>query len=650
MSRFRYTTFTGGADPLAAPTDVRSAVDQIGNAVVSGMSLREAVRTFHRAGTNARRGLDDLAEMARKRRNQLRARENLGGTLDNVRRLLDQAVAIEREALDDPDTLDVDISNAMVSRMQLDSLPANTAAAVNELRTRKWRSDLARMKYEEIQTLLQREFMKAQFPGGTTHSAFSLDDTKDFLAELNHLLREHTLGHETDQLFEKFMSSYGHHFHNDPRTVDELIDELARQAAATQRMLRSMTPEQRDQVEALMKSMLNDLDLAAEMSSLQSALQQLRPGLTWGADTDDMTGEPGLSFGAGTALMADLGELEQLEQSLRMGHPGASLDDVDVQALTRQLGQSAADDFIALRDIDKQLKEQGWLNGAADELELSPRTLRRMGATALSAIFRRISGGPLGDHNSSSRGQAGESTGMWRRWQFGDEQPLHAAQTVQNAVLRSVAEGSSGVVRLVVEDFAVEETDATMGAAVALCIDLSWSMYAQDRWGDMKQTALALHHLINTKFPYDELQIIGFGLEAQRMTELDLAMCEPAGVPGTNLQGALQYAAAHFTRHRGLKPVLLVITDGEPTAHYEAPNKPFFWWPTTSETIKHTVREVDTMTRRGIELNVFVLGDDPGLHRFMSAIVRRNGGRMFTPDPSQLGSFVVEDFVTSRRR
>jgi uncharacterized protein with von Willebrand factor type A (vWA) domain len=165
----------------------------------------------------------------------------------------------------------------------------------------------------------------------------------------------------------------------------------------------------------------------------------------------------------------------------------------------------------------------------------------------------------------------------------------------------------------------------------------------------MKSTALALSHLVSTRFRQDALQIIGFDRLARRLTPLQLAQVEPEWVQGTNLQHALLLAGRHLRRHPEAEPVVMVVTDGEPTAHLLADGTPFFHWPSTSATVRATVAEVDTLTRSGATLNFFLLGDDTGLARFVDAVARRNGGRVFTPELGRLGEYVVADYLSARR-
>ena len=225
--------------------------------------------------------------------------------------------------------------------------------------------------------------------------------------------------------------------------------------------------------------------------------------------------------------------------------------------------------------------------------------------------------------------------------------PIDTPRTVGNALRRAGL--PTGGVALAVEDFEVIETERRTSAAVALCVDLSYSMVADGRWGPMKQTALALHHLIETRFRQDALQVIGFNRLARRLSPVQLAEAEPEWIQGTNLQHALLLAARHLRRHPDAEPVVLVVTDGEPTAHLMADGDAFFSWPSTPATIRATVAQVDELTRYGATINTFMLGEDQGLARFVDAIAQRSGGRVFTPDIGRLGEYVVADYLRARR-
>jgi uncharacterized protein with von Willebrand factor type A (vWA) domain len=632
--------------------------------VLAGENLREALRDLLQRGLpdadGRRQGLQDLLARATRMRRETSRRGRLDGAVTRAAAQLDQALAAEREALAATDTDDARFAEA-----RLDNLPRSTAAAVQELADYRWTSPEAGRIYSEILDGLRRDVLDQQFrglrdalagmqPGAGDQQRQQADQAlKDMLSDLNQLLAKHARGEDTQADFEQFMDRHGQLFPEQPESVDELIDALARRAAAGQRLMASLTPQQREELQGLMAAALGDPDLAAQMAALGDNLRALRPDLSWELGVR-MRGEQPLGYGEAAGALGELADLDDVIDQLSQNHPGATLDDVDVEQVERALGSGAASDVRALQQLERELERQGWLSRGAEGLQLSPKALRRLGQTALRRVFEHLREGGRGDHDQHDAGAAGEITGASRAWQFGDEQPLDVVRTVSNAVRRSVElpagqrRGEQGGVRLAARDFEVVETERRATAAVALCVDLSFSMMADGRWGPMKQTALALAHLVATRFPQDALQIIGFGRHAAPLTVEQLAGVEPDYVQGTNLQHALKIAGRHLRRHPDAEPVVLVVTDGEPTAHLTRGGEAVFMWPPTRETVSATVTEVDALTRFGAAINVFMLGEDAGLRRFMDAVARRNGGRVFTPSLERLGSYVVADYLRSR--
>ena len=640
---YRYGPWAGGRDPLEPPYDVASALDQIGDSVLAGASPRDALRALLRRGADGLRGLDDLRREVARRQRETRRRGQLDGTLGEVRVLLDQAVELERAALF-PDPSDA----ARLAEVELDSLPRETARAVQQLAEYAWRSPEARATYEQIGDLLRREVLDSAFRGLkdalANASPESLQAVKDMMADLNAMLADDARGQHTPEQFADFMARHGDFFPSRPATLAELVDDLARRAAAQQRLMDSLTPEQRQELGELMAGAM-DLDLAAQLSALGDHLRQARPDLPWGG-RERMRGETGLGLGAATSALEDLADLEDLEAAMGQDYAGASLDDIDEAAVQRALGRAAVDDVAALRRIERELTEQGYLTrDAAGRLELSPRAVRRIGATALRRVFAGLDARGRGSHDVRDAGAAGEVTGASRHWEFGDEQPLDVVRTVGNAVLRA----GPGPVRLQVGDFEVVETERRTSAAVALLVDLSFSMELRGTWGAAKQTALALLSLVTTQFPQDTIEVIGFSDYAQVLRPEQLAGLDAQRVQGTNLQHALVLAGRFLDRHPDAEPVVLVVTDGEPTAHLTRDGWAEFCWPPLPETLELTMAEVERMTRRGATINVFMLDDEPRLVAFVEHLAERNGGRVLSPDPARLGEYVVSDYLTARR-
>jgi len=550
---------------------------------------------------------------------------------------------------------------------ELDALPADTAQAIRRLADYQWRSDAARQTFEQLKELLRREVLDSQFRGMKEALANpdpeAMQRVKDMLADLNAMLEADARGEHTQEDFDAFMDRYGDLFPDRPANLEELVDQLARRAMAAQRLMSSLSADQRDELAGLMDQALSDAGLATEMARLAGALRARRPEIDMaGWQRESMTGDAPLGLGDATTALADLADLADLEAALGQDYPGASLDDVDEESIRRSLGRQAVDDMEALRQIERELERQGYLQRTAGRLELTPKAVRRLGETALRQIFADLPEGRLGDHDQHDAGQAGERTGATRPWQFGDEQAIDTPATVRNALLRDAtairdwatdAPGPSKSlprVRLSPEDFEVGETERRTTAAVCLLVDLSYSMALRGTWGVAKQTALALHALIRSRYPQDSIQVVGFSNYARELRETDLAGLGWDMVQGTNLHHALVLAGRFLDQRPDHDPVVLIVTDGEPTAHLRRDGQYWFDWPPAPETLELTLAEVDKMTRRRAQLNIFMLVDDERLTAFVDEVARRNGGRVLRAQPDRLGEYVVRDFLRTRRK
>ncbi|MEV0230025.1 hypothetical protein [Nonomuraea sp. NPDC050786] len=650
---FRYGEYHDGPDPLAPPYDVRAALDEMGDAILSGSTPVHALRDLLKRGlpgSQDRRGLDDMLREVRRRRRDLRERGRLDGTLEKARALLDKAIGQERAELF-PDPSD----DARLLEAELDALPDDTASAIQELSTYEWRSSAARQTFEELRDLLRREVLDSQFRGLRDALANpdpeAMERVRQMMSDLNDMLDKDARGQHTQEDFDAFMGKYGDLFPEKPRNLEELVDILARRAAATQRMLASMTPRQREELAGLINQTLDQAGLSDEMRRLGEALYARRPDLAWNAP-ERLTGDEPLAMGDAVTALEELADLTQLETALRQDYPGARLDDIDEAAVRRALGRSAVDDLEALKRIERELEEQGYLLRRRGKLELTPKAVRRLGETALRRVFASLDAGRRGDHDQHDAGSAGELTGSSRPWRFGDEQPIDVVRTLVNGVRSGgVAPLSGGgtALRLSVDDFEVAETERRTAAAVCLLVDLSYSMALRGTWAAAKQTALALQALVASKFPQDAVQIIGFSNYARVLQPDELAGLDWDMVQGTNLHHALLIAGRHLDRHPDFEPVVLVVTDGEPTAHLMRNGRSAFEWPPSHETLELTLAEVDKMTRRRATLNIFMLAADDRLKEFVDEVARRNGGRVFSPSAERLGEYVVSDFLRLRR-
>ncbi|HLQ53077.1 MAG TPA: hypothetical protein VK162_02265 [Streptosporangiaceae bacterium] len=680
MSGYRYGQYHDGPDPLEPPYDVRGAVDALGDSVLGGSDPASALRDLLRRGLSGHQGLDDLLRRVRERQREIRDRGRLDGILEQARALLDTAIGQERAELF-PDPAD----EARLREAELDALPADTAQAIRQLADYEWRSATARETFERLKDLLRREVLDSQFRGMKQTlqqpDPEAMQRVKDMMAGLNAMLDADARGTHTQQDFDDFMAEFGDLFPEQPGNLEQLVDSLVRRMSAAQRLLGSLTEAQRQELSGLMSQTLEDAGLAAEMARLAEALRSRRPDMDLdGWPGDQMSGQEPLGLGDATTALAELADLAELEDALRQDYPGARLDDVDEDAVRRALGRQAVDDMEALRQIERELERQGYLERSEGKLELTPKAVRRLGETALRRVFADLPEGGHGDHDQHDAGQAGEYTGSTRPWHFGDEQAIDTAATVRNALLRggiSVTEPAAGPdapsddpggspggqrawsgtrdgpagprVRLSVSDFEVGETERRAAAAVCLLVDLSYSMALRGTWSAAKQTALALHALVRTRYPQDSIQVIGFSNYARELRETDLAGLGWDMVQGTNLHHALVLAGRYLDRRPEHNPVVMIVTDGEPTAHLRRDGQSWFDWPPSPETIELTLAEVDKMTRRRATLNVFMLAEDERLTAFVEEVARRNGGRVLRAMADSLGEYVVRDFLRARR-
>ena len=646
---YSYGPYVDGPDPLAPPLDLRAALDKIGRDVMEGSSLQQALRELLRQGTGDRRGLDDLTRELWKRRRDLQRNNRIDGTLQEVRELLDKALTAEKAALARQDSDD-----ARFRELDLETLPDSTARAVRALSEYDWQSAEGRQAYQDIKDLLGRELLDQRFSG--MKQAMQQATPEDvqriqrMLDDLNDLLAVHASGADTAGQFDEFMRKHGEFFPENPQTVDELVDVLAARSAAAQRMMQSLSAEQRAELAELSQQAFGDPRLGQSLSQLDAQLQNLRPGEDW-SGSGRFRGESPMGLGEATRAMEELGRLEDLTDQLSQSYPGARLDDIDLDDLQGALGEQARADVEALAALERELREQGAFERAPDgSLRLSPKALRRLGESALRDVVDQI-GARRGERSTRRSGAAGEPTGASRPWAFGDTESWNVPRTLLNAQLRQAGSDhrTDTSTPLHVADVEVIETEQRTRAVVALCVDTSWSMVQDGRWVPMKRTALALHQLISTRFRTDALQLITFGRGAEKVELADLIGLEGAYVQGTNLHHALILAGQHLHRHPDAVPVVLVVTDGEPTAHVASDGALEFSYPPQPETLRATVTELDRLTARRAAITFFVLGDDPALAGFMDALARRSHGRVVAPDLDGLGAEVVADYLRTRQ-
>ncbi|WP_141014279.1 vWA domain-containing protein [Nocardioides sambongensis] len=645
----RFKRYDGG-DPLAPPVDIAEALDAIGEDVMAGYSPERAMQEFLRRGGQDQAGLDDLARRVAERRRELLAQHNLDGTLNEVKELLDRAVLAERQQLARDPMMDE--GDRAFREMRMQNLPDSPAAAVTELGDYDWTSAEAREAFEQIKDLLGREMLDQRFAGMKNALENATDGDRAainaMLSDLNDLLEKRAAGTDTPEDFAEFMAKHGQHFPEDPRDLDELLDTLAERSAAAQRMLNSMSPEQRQELMELSAQAFGSPALMEQLDRLDQNLMGLRPGEDWNGSQQFGDGDQGLGLGDGTGVLQDLADLDALADQLSQSYGGARLDDVDLDKLARQLGDQASVDARKLQELERALRQSGAMERGFDgELRLTPKAMRQLGKALLRDVAERMSG-RQGQRDLRRAGAAGDLSGATRSWEFGDTEPWDIPRTMVNGMIRRAGDPTGP--RLSVEDIEVAETEARTQAAVALCVDTSFSMAMDGRWVPMKQTALALHTLIGSRFRGDDLELIGFGRHAETMRIEQLTALDARWAKGTNLHHALLLANRHFRKHPNAQPVLLIVTDGEPTSHLEPDGQVYFDYPPHPMTIALAVRELDNARRLGAQTTFFRLGEDPGLARFIEQMARRVDGSVIAPEADDLGAAVVGSYLGSRGR
>lgn len=653
----RYGRYVDGPDPLAPPVDLAEALNEIGEDVMAGYSPEHAMREFLRRGGRDQAGLDDLARRVAEKRRELAQKHNLDGTLQEIKDLLDKAVLAERKQL--ARDVEMDDADRTLAEMQLENLPSSPAAAVSELGGYEWQSSEAREDFEKIKDLLGREMLDQRFAGMKNALENATDEDRaainEMLDDLNGLLEAHQRGEATQEQFDEFMAKHGEFFPENPQTIEELLDALAQRAAAAQRMRNSMTQEQRDELDGLAQQAFGSPELMQSLAQLDGNLQALRPGEDWGG-SERMDGEEGIGLGDGTGVFQDIADLDDLAEQLAQSYNGSRMDDLDLDKLSRQLGDEAAVDARTLQELEKALRDSGTLKRGTDgQLKLTPKAMRQLGKALLRDVADKMSG-RQGARDVRQSGAAGERSGATREWAFGDTEPWDVTRTITNAIGRTAAArtaGDSGPmggggVRIEIGDVEVQETEARTQACVALLVDTSFSMAMDGRWVPMKRTALALHTLIKSRFRGDDLQLIAFGRHAEVMDIEQLTGLDAMYAKGTNLHHALLLANRHFRKHPNAQPVLLIVTDGEPTSHLESSGEVYFEYPPHPVTIAYAVRELDNSMRLGAQTTFFKLGDDPGLARFIQQMANRVGGTVVAPELDDLGAAVVGSYLGAR--
>ncbi|MCY4638734.1 MAG: VWA domain-containing protein [Chloroflexi bacterium] len=702
--RYRYSEWDGSQELPSLDADgvLEALSDDLLNFGDLQHALRNMLQRGIRGGPDDRvRGLRDLLQRLRGQRRERLDRFDLGGVMETVRRELGELLALERETIerrlaeagaeagpDAPDPAEradgkrdgdgarepapgaegeppgdgqargddeADLARMLrrvVERKQrfLDELPPDAPGQIGALRDYEFLSPEAQHRFQDLLRQLREGMAESLFRDVSKMvDEMSEGDTermKQMVRDLNDMLTQRMRGEEPD--FDSFLERYGDMFgENPPRSLDELIEQLQEQARALQSLMESLPPGHRQQLEGLLSEKLGDRELQAELFELAQNLEFLSPSGERGASSYPFRGDEELDLRAALALMEEMHEIDALERGLEKAQYGGDLDQVDRDALRELLGDDAAEDLDRLQELLDMLERAGYLRRDGDEWELTPRGTRLIGQKALAEIYQQLRRYGLGDHALPTAGRHGERTDDTKPYEFGDPFHLHIERTVMNALERS---GPSTPVRLAADDFAIYRSEQLTQTATVMMVDLSWSMALRGSFQAAKKVALALHNLIGSQYPRDSLYLIGFSAYARELRPEELPYVRwDESVLGTNMHHALMLAERLLSRHRGGTRQILMITDGEPTAHLER-GRSRFAYPPSPATIRETLKAVMRVSRRDITINTFMLDRSYYLKDFVNQLAKINGGRVFYTTPDRLGEYILVDYLQGKRQ
>ena len=659
-ARFTYSRWDGTQKGF--DLDAESVLGQLTDELLYHGDLNAALRQLMRDGMydkdgNRIEGIRDMLERIRQRREEIQDSGDLGGVYsevaDELRDILDeerhtiQKDLQQAENSGDERRAENARNSAMERNFRLDMMPDDLAGLVKEMQNYDFQSQEAQQRFEELMDRLREQLMQQMVDRMSdamqNMTPQDMQRMKDMMSALNDMIEKRNRGE--DPGFEKFMDEFGDFFPENPQTLDELLEQMARRMQQMQAMMNSMSPEQRQQLQELSDQLLGDMDLDFEMQRLGQNLQGLFPQMGW-EQSYDFNGDQEMGMQQAMDAMAELGDLQQMEGMLRQASNPAQLAEVDPEKVRRMLGDEAADSLERLAELSKMLEDAGLVNRKEGKLELTPRGLRAIGNNSLRELFSNLSKDRFGQHKSHNDGTGHERAYSSRPYEFGDPFRLDLNQTIRNALRR---QGGGTPVRLTAEDFEIEQTEHSTRAATVLMIDLSMSMPMRGNFVPAKKVAMALHSLMSSQFPRDFLGLVGFSETAHVLKHSDLPEVSWDLAYGTNMQHGLKLARQMLGRETGTKQIIM-ITDGEPTAHITPRGDVYFNYPPVRETLEATLKEVMRCTREDIRINTFVLDATQSLRRFIEQMTQINSGRAFFTDPDNLGSYVLVDFLENRRK
>lgn len=671
MKRVAYSRWDG--TQAGFDLDADAILAEINDDLVYHGDVSAALRRLLQQGFDDREGrhvegLQELLERIRERRRREREEHDLGGVYQDIADQLSEIVAQERAALDalasearsSGDERRMEVTGTFVDdrQTQLGLLLDDLAGRIRALSEYEFTSAEAAQRFEELTESLKSQVVQSyldQVAGAAaSNSPADREHLRAALDALNTMLEQREAGEAIDPSFEVFMSRFGDLFPGDPKTLDELLEQLAERMAAASAMLASMTEGQRGQLQDLMDQLLGDMDLAWQISRLGANLRSASPGQQWDRRTS-FSGGDAVGLADATDLFQRLGELDQLEAMLSGAPQPGALAEVDLERFRELVGDDASASLGELQRLAKRLEEAGLVESREGRLELTPKGLRRIGQRSLSDLFQHLSKDRLGGHDIPRTGIGHERAEETKSYELGDPWLLDIEKTVRNAMRRQVADaGDQGArvalpIRLHPDDFEIQRTEQQSRCATVLLVDLSLSMPMRDNFLAAKKVAMALQALISGQFPRDFLAVVGFSEVAREIRAADLPEVSWDFVYGTNMQHALMLARRLLAREHGTKQIVM-ITDGEPTAHLLDNGEVCFSYPPLPATVEATLQEVLRCTKQGIRINTFALDATGHLRSFVEKLTQLNRGRAFFTTPETLGDYVLVDFIENRRQ
>jgi uncharacterized protein with von Willebrand factor type A (vWA) domain len=676
MTSYHYSRWDGTQNPFAPEGD--ELFNEVADSLFKSGDLEQSLRELLRSGMQSpdgqkMPGLQDLVNRLRRRRNQQLERFDMDSVMEDLRERMRDVVRHERQGAeasvrqaeermkDVPPELRDQMKSAMdlvrkradTAQEKLDNLPPSVAGSVKELSDHDFIDSTARDKFQELLAMLRKQMMSTVAKQAAENLQKMGAPERQELREMMHVmsdLMEHKLrGASEDQLqsqFEQFIDRFGQNFgDNPPQNLDELLDHLQQQLAQAQSLMAGMSQEERQQLmNALAESM--DQETLQEMARMASMLEQLRPTAEL-ARAYPFMGEESLTLDQAMDLMGQLQQMDMMERSLQQAGRSGDLNSVDAEHLGEMLGEDARKSLDQLGDIAKALEEMGYIQRSGDTWKLTARAVRKLADKALREVFGSLAKSNLGGHRIAESGQGGESTGETKQYEYGETFRPNLGKSLMNAVFRG---GPGTPVHFELADFEVDRTEHTVSAATVLLLDQSSSMFNGGRWAAAKKVIMALQSLIQGQFPRDRLYVVGFSDHAEEIQFSDLPELQPnMWLQGTNMHHALMLARRILTRERAGTRQIIMVTDGEPTAHLEG-GVPYFNYPPTHRTISLTLEEVKRCTTAGIVINSFMLERTSYLTQFIDYVSRINRGRAFYSSPENLGEYILIDYINNRRK